>query len=173
MTPVCIVVQTNSNCHAELAELVALRQERDALVLELLEVRVQLAQCAECSAAMKEGATGSIALATLQSSTASRAPTSASEHREKPNKLHTLEIGSEPINEPTGLDIRISVSNEAAASAPVVTQPPTHLTPARQYAPPPPPPPHTPHHLPILHRHPSTILLRARTCKRVKANCIA
>jgi hypothetical protein len=45
VAPVCIVVQANSNCHAELAELSVLRGERDKLTLQLIEARVQLARC--------------------------------------------------------------------------------------------------------------------------------
>ena len=45
MAPVCIVVQANCNCHAELADLSVLRAERDKLALELIEARVQLARC--------------------------------------------------------------------------------------------------------------------------------
>ena len=45
VAPVCIVVQANSNCHAELAELSVLRGERDQLTLALIEARMQLARC--------------------------------------------------------------------------------------------------------------------------------
>ena len=43
--PVCIVVQANANCQAELAELSVLRGERDKLAAELIEARTQLARC--------------------------------------------------------------------------------------------------------------------------------
>ena len=45
MSPVCIVVQANSICEAELAELSVLRGERDKLAVELIEARTQLARC--------------------------------------------------------------------------------------------------------------------------------
>ena len=45
MSPVCIVVQANSMCQAELAELSLLRGERDQLAVALSEARAQLARC--------------------------------------------------------------------------------------------------------------------------------
>ena len=44
-TPILRRWQANSLCHAELAELNALRRERDKLALELVDARTQLTQC--------------------------------------------------------------------------------------------------------------------------------